>query len=187
MPARVRSHRVAIPGASIQFANTVGVLLNISPTGALIRMNFELRKGGEWPLVLELPGPGGADATRGREQVWLHGRVVRCRRHDGAFLLALTFVSPNAEAQAVLDQVCSAQPADPAKAAKDKDKRPRPLPWRLPKYSFERILRVHCSVARQCPECHSGDVSKERRHTYSCFQCGCRFSGYRIGKMRISL
>ena len=181
MPARVRSPRVAIPGASIQFANTVGDLLNISPTGALIRMNFELRKGGEWPLVLELP-PSGGDARHGREQVWLQGRVVRCRRHDGAFLLALTFVSPNAEAQAVLREVCSAPAPEPAK-----DKRPRPLPWRLPAYSLERLLRVRCSVTRQCPECHSGDVSKERRHNYSCFQCGCRFSGFRVGKLRVSL
>ena len=125
-------------------------------------------------------------SMRGREQVWLHGRVVRCRRHEGAFLLALTFVSPNAEAQAVLSQVCSAAPSEPAKT-KDKDRRPRPLPWRLPAYSFERLLRVHWSSSRECPECHSGDVSKERRYYYSCFQCGCRFSGFRVGKLRVSL
>ena len=183
MQARARSPRVAIPGASIQFANTVGDLLNISPTGALIRMNFELRKGGEWPLVLELPPPA-VDARRGREQVWLQGRVVRCRRHDGAFVLALTFVSPNADAQTVLNQVCSAPPPE---QSKEQDTRPRPLPWRLPRYSFERVLRAHCSVSRECPECHSGDVSKEHTHHYSCFQCGCRFSGFRIGKLRISL
>ncbi len=176
MPARVRSHRVAVPGASIQFANTTAELVNLSPTGALIRMNFELRKGGEWPLVLELDGPDGP------QQVWLHGRVVRCRRHDGSFVLALSFVSPNAEAQAVLGQICSQPAAEPAK-----EKRPRPLPWKLPTFSFERLLRAHWAATRQCPECHSGDISKERRHSYSCFQCGCRFSGYRIGKMRISL
>ena len=88
MPTRTRSPRVVVPGARLQFANTVAELLNLSPTGALIRMNFELRRGGEWPLVLELPQSG---------QVWLHGRVVRCRRHDGAFVLALSFVSPNAD------------------------------------------------------------------------------------------
>ena len=54
MPARARSPRVAVPGASIQFANTIAELVNLSPSGALIRMNFELRKGGEWPLVLDL-------------------------------------------------------------------------------------------------------------------------------------
>jgi len=171
MQTRSRPPRVAVPGAHIQFANTVAELLNLSPTGALIRMNFELRKGGEWPLVLELPRTA---------QVWLHGRVVRCRRHEGAFVLALSFVSPNAEAQAVLDDICSS-PSPP------KDKRPRPLPWRLPALSFERLLRLHWSASRQCPECHSADVAKERRHSYSCFQCGCRFSGYRLGKMRVSL
>src|SRR5436309_2430087 len=169
--SRSRSPRVSLPGARIQFANTVAELINLSPSGALIRMSFELRRGGEWPLVLELPEGS---------QVWLHGRVVRCRRHEGAFILALSFVSPTAEALAVLNELCSA----PAPA---REKRPRPLPWRLPAFSFERILRLHWSTTRQCPECHSGDVSKERRHSYSCFQCGCRFSGYRIGKIRISL
>jgi hypothetical protein len=174
MPRRNRSPRIAVPGARIQFANTVAELLNLSPSGALIRMNFELRKGGEWPLVLELPRS---------EQVWLHGRVVRCRRYDGAFILALSFVSPNAEAQAVLHELCST----PAPAAPVREKRPRPLPWTLPTFSFERVLRAHWSPARECPECHSGDVSKERSHSYSCFQCGCRFNGYRVGNIRISL
>jgi len=171
MQTRSRHPRVAIPGAHITFANTVAELLNLSPSGALIRMTFELRRGGEWPLVLDLPRTG---------QVWLHGRVVRCRRHDGAFVLALSFVSPNAEAQAVLDELCkSPSPA--------REKRPRPLPWRLPALSFERLRRLRLAPSRQCPECHSADVTKERRHSYSCFQCGCRFSGYRIGKIRISL
>ena len=173
MSTRARSPRVAVPGAHIQFANTVAELLNLSPTGALIRMNFELRKGGEWPLVLELPATG---------QIWLHGRVVRCRRHEGAFILALSFVAPNAEARAVLHDICSA-PAPPEAA----DTRPRPLPWRLPTFSFERLMRARVAPTRQCPECHSGDVSKERTHSYSCFQCGCRFTGFRIGRMRISL
>src|SRR6266853_3209934 len=119
--SRSRPNRVAVPGAHIQFANTVAELINLSPSGALIRMNFELRRGGEWPLVLELPKTG---------QVWLHGRVVRCRRHDGAFILALSFVSPNAEAKAVLNELCSAVPP-----AREKEKRPRPLPWGLPTLS----------------------------------------------------
>ena len=174
MPPRARSPRVAVPGAHIHFANTVATLLNLSRSGALIGMNFELRRGGEWPLVLDLPATG---------QVWLQGRVVRCRRHEGAFILALSFVSPSAEAQAALDELCSA----PAPAAPPKEKRPRPLPWRLPIYSFERLLRMRWSPTRQCPECHSSDVSKERRYNYSCFQCGCRFTGFRVGKLRISL
>ena len=172
MQQRSRPPRVAVPGAHLTFANTVAELLNLSPSGALIRINFELRRGGEWPLVLDLPRTG---------QVWLHGRVVRCRRHDGAFVLALSFVEPNAEAQAVLNDLCNSP------SGKEHEKRLHPLPWRLPTLSLERLTRLHLSPSRQCPECHSPDVAKERRHSYSCFQCGCRFSGYRIGKMRISL
>ena len=173
MPTRSRFPRVAVPGAHIQFANTVAELINLSPTGALIRMNFELRKGGEWPLALEAPGVG---------QLWLQGRVVRCHRHAGAFVLALSFVAPNEDTQSVLGTICSASPAPPAK-----DKRQRALPWRLPAFSFERLLRLHWSPNRECPECHSSDVSKLRPHSYSCFQCGCRFTGYRIGRLRVSL
>jgi len=77
----------------------------------------------------------------------------------------------------------------PANTSQDesKERRPRPLPWTLPTFSFERLFRLHWSGERECPECHSGDVSKERRHSYLCFQCGCRFNGYRVGKLRISL
>ncbi len=171
MRKRARHARVAVPGAHIQFANTVADLLNLSPSGALIRMAFELRKGGEWPLALDLPG---------HDPMWLHGRVVRCRRHDGAFVLALAFVAPPAAAQTVLEAICRASP--PAH-----DKRPRPLPWRLPALSVERLLRLRVSKTRQCPECHSSDITKERRYTYSCYQCGCRFSGFRIGGLRVAL
>ena len=174
MPTHVRSPRVAVPGARLQFANTVAELINLSPTGALIRMNFELRKGGEWPLVLDLPKLG---------QVWLQGRVVRCRRDEGAFSLALSFVAPSAEATDMLNDVCRT----PAETGVPKEKRPHPLPWRLPTFSIERLLRMRWSHDRQCPECHSGDVTKERSHGYSCFQCGCRFNGFRLGRMRISL
>jgi hypothetical protein len=174
MPTRSRSPRVAVPGASVQFANTVADLINLSPTGALIRMSFELRRGGEWPLALTL-----ADGRH----VWLQGRVTRCRRDQGAFLLALSFVSPSVEALDVLGEVCS-QPAPPPDGP---DNRPRPLPWRVPAFSIDRLLRARCSSRRQCPECHSADVWKERRHSYSCLQCGCRFSGFRIGGLRVSL
>jgi hypothetical protein len=173
MPTRPRPPRVAVNGARLQFANTVAELVNMSPSGALIRMGFELRKGGEWPLVLELPEEG---------QVWLNGRVVRCRPEGTSFLLALTFVSPSSSTQAVLNGICSTSLPAPAR-----EKRPRPLPWRLPTLSLERLLRIRVSPNRQCPECHSADLTKERRHSYSCFQCGCRFSGFRLGRVRISL
>lgn len=41
--------------------------MNVSRTGALIRLGYHLRTGGEWPLVLELPA---------FEPVWLTGREV---------------------------------------------------------------------------------------------------------------
>jgi hypothetical protein len=170
----IRSPRVVVPGAHIQFADTGAELMNLSPTGALIRMHCELRKGGEWPLVLESPTVG---------HLRLEGRVVRCRRNAGAFILALSFVAPSADAQKMLEDICSAA----APPAPRKEKRPRPLPWTLPAFSFERLLRLHVSPGRQCPECHCSDVTKERPNRYSCFKCGCRFDGYRIGRLRISL
>ena len=143
----------------------------MSATGALIRMGFELRNGGEWPLVLDLPQAG---------QIGLNGRVVRCRREGTLFLLALAFVSPGVQAQATLEDLCS-------RPSPIREKRTHPAPWTLPALSFERLLRIRISSSRQCPECHSADVTKERRHGYSCFQCGCRFTGLRIGGLRISL
>jgi hypothetical protein len=91
-------------------------------------------------------------------------------------------VPPNADAQAPFNENCS-RPA----LAEPKETRARPLPWALPALSVDRLLRAHWSGSRECPECHSGDVAKDRRHSYSCLQCGCRFNGYRIGKLRISL
>jgi hypothetical protein len=75
----------------------------------------------------------------------------------------------------------------PRVATDKKERQPRPLPWTLPKYSFERVLRMHWSGSRECPECHSHDVAKECSHSYSCLQCGCRFNGFRVGRLRIAL
>ena len=68
---RPRPPRIAVTGAHMRFANTVADVVNVSPTGALIRLGFKPRLGGEWPLVLDLPAAG---------QVWLNGRVVRCQQ-----------------------------------------------------------------------------------------------------------
>jgi hypothetical protein len=167
----MRPPRVAIDGARLQFANALGELINISPTGALIRVPFELRQGGEWPLLIELP-----DARLLR----LNGRVVRCRRDGISYLLALAFVSPAAEAHSLLNDICST----PLPAT---EKRSYPLPWRPPPLSLERLLRIRVASERQCPECHCPDVTKEQGRHYSCDQCGRRFSGFRIGGRRISL
>ncbi len=108
MPNRPRPRRVAILGARVRLAAAVADLVNVSRTGVLIRASCQLRPGGEWPLVVELPAA----------RVRLSGRVVRCEPAEvplpggaalqGQYALALAFVNPSTDAQAVLDQVCGA-------------------------------------------------------------------------------
>jgi hypothetical protein len=159
------------------FANTVAELVNVSPTGALIRLGFKPRLGGEWPLAIELPARG---------QVWLNGRVVRCEldsmtkgtTEDGTvYLLALAFVQPSERAQTLLDQICGATTMHtPASDG---------LPRRW--LARHRLRRVALSLRRQCPECRSTTVTKQTDHRYSCDQCGSDFAGFHLGALRISL
>ena len=103
----IRDRAVAPIGARAKLANAVADVVDVSQTGVLIRVSDELRPGSEWPLVLESPSAAPAQVT---------GRVVRCEPVavslpagavlEGHYLLALTFVDPSTEAQAVLDQVC---------------------------------------------------------------------------------
>src|ERR1700675_4232387 len=95
-----RPPRVAVDGAHMRFANTVADVVNVSRTGALVRLGFKPRLGGEWPMVLDLPAAG---------QVWLNGRVVRCQEDPSGrgaplpsseYLLGLAFVQPSEGAQA---------------------------------------------------------------------------------------
>lgn len=107
MPRHPRPRRVAPIGARVQLAHTVADVVDVSQTGVLIRVSDELRPGSEWPLVLELPSAVPVQVT---------GRVVRCEPVavslpagavlEGHYQLALTFVDPSTEAEAVLDQVC---------------------------------------------------------------------------------
>lgn len=107
MPDHPRPRRVAPIGARVQLAHTVTDVVDVSETGVLIRVSYELRPGSEWPLVLELPSAAPVQMT---------GRVVRCEPVaislpagavlEGQYLLALTFVDPSREAQAVLDRAC---------------------------------------------------------------------------------
>ena len=69
MPHHPRPRRVAPIGARAQLAHTVTDVVDVSGTGVLIRVSYELRPGSEWPLVLELPSAAPARGT---------GRVVRC-------------------------------------------------------------------------------------------------------------
>lgn len=172
---RQRRPRVSIPGANLRFANTVAELVNVSQTGALIRLGFKPRLGGEWPLSLDLPT---------RRQVWVNGRVVRCQQEpagrDAAprasdFLLGLAFVQPSETAQALLDQLCGHSTPTPL----DTDSTARRRPSRLRRFSL--------SLQRQCPECDSAAVTKEADHRYSCERCGREFIGFHLGLIRISL
>src|ERR1700693_226489 len=95
-----RPPSVAVDGAHMRFANTVADVVNVSPTGALVRLGFKPRLGGEWPLVLDLPAAG---------QVWLNGRVVRWHKDSAGrasmqrpndYLLGLAFVQPSQGARA---------------------------------------------------------------------------------------
>ena len=114
MPHHPRPRRVAPIGARAQLAHTVTDVVDVSGTGVLIRVSYELRPGSEWPLVLELPSAAPVQVT---------GRVVRCEPVavslpagavlEGHYLLALTFVDPSTEAQAVLDQVCGTDAEPP--------------------------------------------------------------------------
>ena len=183
MPNRPRPRRVAISGARMRFANTVADLMNVSRTGALIRLNYRLRTGGEWPMVLELP--------RGRA-VWLNGHVVRCDRvgvrppgrgePGNQYMLGLSFVEPSHEALAVLDTVCGTPPRTaPSMTA------PFPFTPRRLLVPLVRVWRISLSLERRCPECRSVDIAKDVRHQYSCEQCGRRFAGYRLGPLRLSI
>ena len=68
-----RPRRVALLGARVQLANTIADLVNVSRTGVLIRVSYELRANSEWPLVLELPATAPVRVT---------GRVARCESTD---------------------------------------------------------------------------------------------------------
>ncbi len=65
-----RSVRVPTPGVRARVNSVAGDLLNISATGALVRIARELAVGAEGPILLD------PDARR----IDLYGRVVRCSR-----------------------------------------------------------------------------------------------------------
>lgn len=53
----------------MHLANTVTDVVDVSRTGVLVRVSYELRPGSEWPLALEVPAATPVRVT---------GRVVRC-------------------------------------------------------------------------------------------------------------
>lgn len=176
---RQRPPRISVPGANLRFANTSAELLNVSQTGALVRLTFKPRLGGEWPLALDLPSRG---------QVWLNGRVVRCQPDPSRpgvapspteYLLGLAFVEPSDAAQALLDQLCGT--STPRRVGADSILR------RLPGAAGRRLRRFTLSLHRHCPECGSTAVRKEADRRYLCEQCGYEFAGFHLGRIRVSL
>lgn len=158
--ANSRPRRTTLSGARAQFTNIDAEVVNVSSTGALVRVAFRQAPGAHGPLTLEVQGT----------PLDLTARVVRCEpvagplsTSTGKFALALTFVDPPAGVVARLDEVC--------RAGHRSEKE-------------ERRLRV--SLVRRCPKCHSRDVAKEGKRSYSCGQCGQVFTGFRIGFLRFS-
>jgi DNA-directed RNA polymerase subunit RPC12/RpoP len=103
--------------------------------------------------------------------VELTARIMRCelaeaprRDRRRQFALAVAFVNPPAEAQVVLERVCS-------RAAKA-----LPPPGR----------RLGVSLIRRCPRCTSRSVHKEARRRYRCSDCRHEFTGIRIGFLRFA-
>lgn len=101
-----RPRRVVLVGVRVQLTNRFADLVNLSRTGMLIRANYALRAGSQWPLVFELSG------TR----VSLAGQVVRCEPVEAVlpggavlrnlFAVALMFIGSSRDTQAVLEKVC---------------------------------------------------------------------------------
>jgi len=155
-----RQHRTIIAGARAHFADSVGDVVNVSCTGALVRTEHRHTSGEEWPFRLDV----------GDTPILLTARVVRCEpvagplsTSKGKYALALTFVNTSDETQDQLDQVC--------KTGRRAD-------------AGYRRLRV--TLSRRCPKCNSRDVAKESRRHYSCCQCGQVFSGMRVGFLRFA-
>jgi DNA-directed RNA polymerase subunit RPC12/RpoP len=138
----------------------VGEVLNVSRSGALIRTPYEQQPGVEWPLAIEFN-----DA-----EVQVMARVVRCEPARALiplarqeFAVAVVFVEPSGQAEALLDKICSEA-------------------GRL----HPRARRLCVSFVRRCPDCSSRAVFKETRYRYRCTGCGQHFSGIRVGIVRFA-
>jgi hypothetical protein len=149
-----------VAGARARLADTFADVVNLSRTGALIRMPLHQRPGAQWPLILELSNT----------PVELIARVVRCETasltRQGArrqYMLGLAFVDPTPAVSAVLDRICKTQNATEGKRR-----------------------RIYISFVRRCPHCKSRAVSKDSKRTYCCSDCGDVFTGIRIGVVRFA-
>lgn len=161
MPQYVRPRRVALAGARAQLASTLADVVNVSLTGALIHTSTEQRLGAEWPLILEVSD----------RPVELTARIVRCelaetprRDRRRQFALGVAFVNLPAEAQVVLERVCS----------------------RAGKVSAPPGRRLYVSLVRRCPTCKSRSVHKQAKRRYHCSECRHDFTGIHIGPLRFA-
>ena len=158
--ATSRPSRAALSGARAQFCDVGAEAVNVSRTGALIRGPQRQAIGATGPLTIELEG----------SPITLAARVVRCEpvagrlsASTGKYALALTFIDQTPEAEARLEQVFKTG------GGRELERR-----------------RLHVSLVRRCTKCHSRDVAKEGRRSYSCCQCGQVFTGFRLGPLRFS-
>jgi hypothetical protein len=161
MSARLRPKRIAVRGARAHVANAAAEVVNVSRTGVLIRAPYPLRTGTEWPLTLELS----------QTPLLLTGQVVRCEPLadpqvlPGHHQLALRFLAASVEARAALSEACGRSLERPARPALSL----RPL-----------------SMVRRCPRCLGVRVVKEGRRRYFCESCNSRFTGLRLGPIRLA-
>lgn len=158
--ATSRPKRTAMSGARAQFCGIDADVVNVSRTGALLRGPQRRAIGATGPLTLELEGV----------PITLSARVVRCEpvagplsTSTGKYALAVTFIDHTPEAEARLEQVFKTG------GRREMERR-----------------RLQVSLVRRCPKCHSRDVAKEGRRSYSCCQCGQVFTGFRVGPLRFS-
>ena len=155
-----RDRRTAIAGARANLAGMAADVVNISATGALVRIAHPHPLGTRCPMVLEV----------GDAPIHLTARVVRCEPASGPlstsmgqFALAATFVNLSSDAEVRLGQVCKAD-----RGVEDE------------------APRLYISFSRRCPKCKSRDVVRESRRQYSCGQCGQMFTGIRLGFVRFA-
>ncbi len=158
--ATSRPRRTAITGARAQFCNVDADVVNVSCSGALIRSADQQAPGAQGPLTLELEG----------QPIQLTAKVVRCEpvagpisTSTGKYALAVRFIEPSPEAEARLDDL-----------------------FKTGRHREMESRRLQVSLERRCPKCHSRDVAKEGRRSYSCCQCGQVFTGFRLGFLRFS-
>jgi ribosomal protein S27AE len=154
-----RRRRATIAGARATFWGADAVVINVSPTGVLVRAAQHRPAGSDGPLILEIDGL----------PLELTVRVVRCEpiagpltAATGGFALALAFLNVSPEVQARLDAACG-----------------------TPRGEFES-RRLKVSLSRRCPKCLSRNVVKKGRRSYSCGQCGQMFTGFRLGFLRFA-